>query len=398
MKGKLKQTRGITLIALIITIIVLLILAVVSIRLVVNDGILGKAEYATQKYTEEEAAEQEKLLKAEYEMAKYEGKFSGSYPEYVIDKKYPGLKIGDYVAYNEAGTGSYTADTSKGVGRSVKYNDTTNKYDINAGESYITEDLSWRVLGVNEKGELELISDTPTTEQVWLANEEGYLYGADELNKMCNTLYGNGTNGNGKVVAIGARSLNRDDIDKLLGITTEDQKKERYGSNNDYGWLYQFQYEENGSHLQYRVSSDDGNSWGEWVPTDKYNGDFFCVPGKGLILGDSVRGISEYIRNTYYVAAYWDLEDDIKKMIGCDDLHNQNTWLATQYVHIDRYGGSNYGLVCSHSNAPLYCGNSNCIDENGGHISCNSWVRPVVTLKSDIQLEYNSTAKEWKIK
>ena len=99
MKGKLKQTKGITLIALIITIIVLLILAVVSIRLVVNDGILGKAEYATQKYTEEEAAEQEKLLKAEYEMAKYEGKFSGTYTDYVLDKKY-GLKIGDYVAYD----------------------------------------------------------------------------------------------------------------------------------------------------------------------------------------------------------------------------------------------------------------------------------------------------------
>ena len=50
MKGKLKQTKGITLIALIITIIILLILAVVSIRLVVNNGILGKAEHAVNKY------------------------------------------------------------------------------------------------------------------------------------------------------------------------------------------------------------------------------------------------------------------------------------------------------------------------------------------------------------
>ena len=64
-KHQRNTQRGITLIALIITIIILLILAVVSIRLVVNNGILGKAEHATQKYTEEEAAEQEKLLKAE---------------------------------------------------------------------------------------------------------------------------------------------------------------------------------------------------------------------------------------------------------------------------------------------------------------------------------------------
>ena len=59
MKGKLKQTKGITLIALIITIIILLILAVVSIRLVVNNGILGKAEKGVSKYQEAEADEQE---------------------------------------------------------------------------------------------------------------------------------------------------------------------------------------------------------------------------------------------------------------------------------------------------------------------------------------------------
>ena len=42
--------KGITLIALIITIIVLLILAIVSIRLLMNDGILGKAESGVSKY------------------------------------------------------------------------------------------------------------------------------------------------------------------------------------------------------------------------------------------------------------------------------------------------------------------------------------------------------------
>lgn len=70
---KIRTNKGITLIALIITIIILLILAVVSIRLVVNNGILGKAEHATTKYGTEEEQEQIKIGYADYQMAKESG-------------------------------------------------------------------------------------------------------------------------------------------------------------------------------------------------------------------------------------------------------------------------------------------------------------------------------------
>ena len=51
MKQKSQNTQsGITLVALIITIIVLLILAMVSIRLVMNGGIIDRAEKGTQAY------------------------------------------------------------------------------------------------------------------------------------------------------------------------------------------------------------------------------------------------------------------------------------------------------------------------------------------------------------
>ena len=73
MKEKLKQTKGITLIALIITIIVLLILAMVSIRLIMNAGIIGKAQTATETYGIEEEKEQIKLAYADYQMAKESG-------------------------------------------------------------------------------------------------------------------------------------------------------------------------------------------------------------------------------------------------------------------------------------------------------------------------------------
>ena len=44
--------RGITLVALIITVIVLLILAMVSIRLIMNEGIINKANHGVGSYAD----------------------------------------------------------------------------------------------------------------------------------------------------------------------------------------------------------------------------------------------------------------------------------------------------------------------------------------------------------
>lgn len=50
MKGKTKQQKGITLIALIITIVILLVLAAVAIQAIKKDGLIGKAEDAATAY------------------------------------------------------------------------------------------------------------------------------------------------------------------------------------------------------------------------------------------------------------------------------------------------------------------------------------------------------------
>ena len=73
MKNNLREQRAITLVALIITIIVLLILAMVSIRLVMNGGIIGKAESGTQAYSESEIQEQIKLAYNEWQTARWDG-------------------------------------------------------------------------------------------------------------------------------------------------------------------------------------------------------------------------------------------------------------------------------------------------------------------------------------
>ncbi len=70
MKSNLQNTqRGITLVALIITVIVLLILSTVSIKLIMNGGIIDKAEKGTASYSEEEELEQIKLAVSSAKLA-----------------------------------------------------------------------------------------------------------------------------------------------------------------------------------------------------------------------------------------------------------------------------------------------------------------------------------------
>lgn len=57
----MKAEKGITLVDLVITIIVLLILAMVSISLVMNDGIIGHANNAVTEYNASQVNEQQQL-------------------------------------------------------------------------------------------------------------------------------------------------------------------------------------------------------------------------------------------------------------------------------------------------------------------------------------------------
>ena len=74
MKEKQKNyEKGITLIALVITIIVLLILAGVTLRIVMNGGIINKSQTAVNKYTEESAREKLSVAVLSYKMGTLTG-------------------------------------------------------------------------------------------------------------------------------------------------------------------------------------------------------------------------------------------------------------------------------------------------------------------------------------
>ena len=70
MKNKLNESKGITLIALIITIIILLILAGIIIGSISNSGLIDHSRDATQKYKKAQVDESEALQYMEQEIDK----------------------------------------------------------------------------------------------------------------------------------------------------------------------------------------------------------------------------------------------------------------------------------------------------------------------------------------
>ena len=95
----MRQTKGITLIALIITIIILLILAMVTINILINQGIIGHANNAVDKYDEQQVKEQVLLDYDEWKMQKF-GESAKSLYDFFNEKK----TNGDYTNVEKDGT------------------------------------------------------------------------------------------------------------------------------------------------------------------------------------------------------------------------------------------------------------------------------------------------------
>ena len=324
MKQKLKNTQnGITLIALVITIIVLLILAMVSIKIVVDGGLITKASKATDTHTIGAEKEAIGLGYSEYQMAlankenvtrptikgaeevtpKGEGwnvKFTKTNNEYQLSKDGSVLlakQNGIYVIWTDNGDDTFTkGDVTLKVGDIVNYDEGTgysttveaSKSGYTDVQTYTTENLGWRVLGINSKGELELISDNSTSkEQLYLKGEQGYLNAEEVLNNMCNELYGKGE------YATGARSLNVEDINKLGNYDPT--------TKSGYGDIYTFRFPTSGNYMQYKTTKADGTLVEDWYNITYTGYQTFRMPGeKETISADNRNDTGRRVKNTSY--------------------------------------------------------------------------------------------------
>ena len=92
---------------------------------------------------------------------------------------------------------------------------------------------------MNLDGTVDLISDKPTSTEVYFQGARGYNNGVYLLNDYCKTMYSN------SLLNAKARSLNIEDIEKKMKVVNEEiQKKlyENYTSNTEtvYGTTYTY--------------------------------------------------------------------------------------------------------------------------------------------------------------
>ena len=426
MKRTLKKQQGITLIALIITIIVLLILAVVSIVAIRESGIITHAEKAASDYEKAQELERVNLaaldalmengsitydgldnaLKSEFGKGNYTltgttAPFTvtitnGTGTEYTIDEngnvtssndndqtvgKWTQtedgitdgeviLQIGDYVNYDE-GTGYTTTVQSSQSGHT-------------SNQTFTTENLGWRVLGINDKGQLELISDNPIASSLTLSGENGYLNAENVLNNMCNELYGKGT------CASSARSLNIDDINKLANYDP--------ATYSGYGDIWTYRFPISGEYMQYKRKGIANVDWTD-ITYSSYQ--IFRLPGETNTMSSTNRdddGISlentayKYIISDYVTQTASDGTKISEIITNGTDSSNVSQWLASRYTYpMSSYVHFGVGILnSSNVNNLAPRANSICTSIETGY-SHSYRIRPVVTLQSDIQLSGNST-------
>lgn len=457
-KQKLKESKGITLIALVITIIVLLILAGVTIATLTGEnGILQQTQNAKTKTTEGEEKEQIRLGYSEYQISKHTGgqenlkvegatvtgtegawkiKFNKSGNEYDFDGitsigttgpwKQEGdtltntetkqtLKVGDYVDYDptlgaNASDLTYSSPSSKTGADSDQ--------DFNAA-TYKSAGYGWRVLGVSN-GKVRLISeefvgagtysDSNRTHYT-LKGKNGYINGIDEL-KTISAIFGHGKG------AEGATSITVEDINSITGYNPTTAKYEE-GNFWEYGNKVTYTRGE-GTALSSR--GINGANWSGTQSTfnyyDKETKTFVPLTSGSIDITSTyyyynacTLGTNNIVVGTNgdnAVDDLYNLNDTYKMLFGYNKIGtnngfrdftngkvSQNYWLASDYAYAG-YGHVRWGLrIVDGGYVDSSC--DLCYSDADGN-SYSYGVRPVVSLKSDVSLEWNDTAKEWKIK
>ena len=394
MRTKVKLKGGISLIVLVITIIVMIILAAAIILSLSNSGIIGKANKAKTDSDAASIKEYANTLMAEWELmtsAEQEATGCTTNVEYankkLTEKGYKreltadgktvmneaataavkaGIKIGDVVT-------GYTV-TEKSYTTSGEENTAPNNTETDPTKQTVTTntDITWKYLGVNANGELEImavlsekdeIKDTAGKQlKVKLSGKGGYLKGPDMLNTICEKLY--------SVSGVGtARSMNIDDVNSILGYT---------GPKGSY---YDTNYNE--------ITTAEPLTIGE------------IESKSGTTLRNRTTPDGKDIA-TYY-SDYYSISKTSKNITNSDDktkslVYNAKNryWLASPCV-IAGFIGSDAGFSVRYVNS-TFVNASNMFFSNGGSNYDACAVCPVVSLKSNIQLTRDTGETEWKIK
>ena len=367
----MKNTKGITLVALVITIIILLILAGISIQTITQTNLFKKAERAKEETEQAQEKENEMLSNYIDSMNEY-------LPDTLADKvKKREIEIGSYV--------NYSPDTinnekyKKLISNLATYSGNTNK-DYNTAEKIKQEkNVKWRVLDVKD-GQVRLISAEPTNGEkmndgyIQLENYDGYNNGVKLIDDTCSTLYNNAK------IASKVQNLKIEDIQEKM------KEKDYSKFNEDYGKPFTYTTKNRYYPNILLKEKDQEITKGETTV-------------KGTELGQSEQ--NEYIKQEEANAeadtlkvkyTYWGkkMEKDdfdnskyFELFINNGNKNYDYYWLSSRcvdagsgFAYFDVYNVSS-GRVNSHD---LYWSDG---DDGSDYNAC----RPVITLNSNVQID-----------
>ena len=342
-------------------------------------------------------------------------------PEKVTNGQGTTLTIGDYINYDPADYDGYdetkngfynspagtvqetTYTESSGVWKCAEasdYQELLDKGQVATGNGHSSQTykvsnangIKWRVLGADETtGELLIVSgdvlkENNATKKMIFRGITGYLFGIDELNKVCN-IYGRGTG------ATGARSITLDDVNKAVG-----KARGKNTSKWTYSWtenslINKAPSYDGGTNYTNYSHVKDGSTTGlfnyydeatkKWKTNKKELTGFTGTEEITTIYPDYVsfdmRNNENYVEN---------IATNGYKVLFKDDMTEEDKyWLGSSFCYAS--------ADCAHWGI-YYVFTTGWVDGYDGYNSCgliyapSFGIRPVVTLRSDIQLQSTS--------
>ena len=261
------------------------------------------------------------------------------------------LHKGDYVNYTPKTEKTvYAPDKGEGKGSYTGYTEGDSEQSISQ------ENLNWRVLGQDDKGNILLISGAPTTAGLTFYGYVGYNNYEDVLNNTCKALYSN------TELGVTARSITMNDIDTYLGGSNYDKTTFNGGSSSDGGYGYQ--------------NAKAINS------TFKYDKET-----NTLTKSDTTIPAKDLTSNAYYYEATSELigAKNREILLGKETEKTYYNWVASRSVGVYSVSALwcvvyvNYGCVLADDGALCY--------SDGREDAVSICLRPVVSLPSSVTIE-----------
>ena len=413
------KESGITLIALVVTIIVLLILAGVTINMALsNNGLIQRAKDTSETYARAEQNEQQQLAEFADSIEELTGK-TGLTEDKValVNDNVKNATTLQEVSYEAKKTEGDLYDETKGRGVTVDGANNGGLADQVFYQSEVgaigTNKLKWYVLSADERG-VNLVSE-PTKKAVQFKDSSGYDNCLYYLNELSTKLFANEEYG---VTESRIHALNLTDIKTAAEQANAGYKVTDNGTERDWSWDLDFvkgaPYDSSGT----KVYNDGNVGKKTFTPSYKYYPALYTAdsnkevvannplydetPGNKITtdsgirrtLADGSNPASKLTVNYTYIS-YYNARDTMITNLGnfgssqiAGELfktNGTNYWLASRRFNYSMFSNFSFYARGVYSgywfNTSLRYFDSEWID-----YSFNCSVRPIITLKSGIQI------------